>query len=210
MHSDAATSRSQLLDAAEALFARKGFEATTVKEIGRATGLNPALIYYYFAGKEELYKAVLERMVSSLVTRGGAALDLAGAPEEAIRALVRAQVEFLLGHPHLPRLLFRELVDHDAEHAQEVILQLAAGLFDRLCKLIKQGQASGVFRKELEPRFAAVSTVSQVAYFILARPAIGVFFGRGPGGVPDETVREFGRHAGDFAVHALTMKEQPA
>jgi AcrR family transcriptional regulator len=201
------TSRDQILDAAEGLFAAKGLRATTIKEIGTATGLNPALLYYYFAGKEELYQAVLERMVSGLVAQGASALDEPRAPSDAIRGLVRAQAEYLIAHPNLPRLLVRELLDHEARRAKDIILQVATGLFARLCRVIVAGQREGVFRADVEPRFAAVSTVSQVVYFALARPAVEVFFGGGPAAVSPEGFRAFARHAGEFAVLALATKE---
>jgi hypothetical protein len=41
----------------------------------------------------------------------------------------------------------------------------------------------------------------------VARPAIGLFFGEGARGVPEVTAREFGRHAGEFAVNALQSPE---
>ena len=202
-----APARDQILDAAEALFARKGFDPTTIKEIGTAAGLTPALLYYYFANKEELYRAVLQRVAGELVTRGRAGLDAAGTPELAIRGLVAAQVEFLLAHPNAPKLLVREMVDHDARHAETIILQLAAGIFRRLCELIEEGQRAGRFRRDVEPRFAAVSTIAQVVYFTIARPAIGLLFGAGAAGVSEAMARRFGRHAGEFAVRALTNPE---
>ena len=207
MTATAAPARDLILDAAERLFATKGYDGTTIKEIGSATGLNPALLYYYFAGKDELYRAVLGRAVGALVTTGSAVIEAAVAPADAIRALVATQAEFVLGHPHVSRLFVREMIDHDARRAEAVILQLAAGLFSRLCEVIEQGQRSGVFRTDVEPRFAAVSTISQVVYFTLARPAVGIFFGQGSAGITDHTVREFARHAGDFAVHALSPTE---
>ena len=203
-----ATTRDQILDAAERLFARQGFDPTTIKAIGGEAGLNPALLYYYFRSKEELYRAVLQRVVGGLVERGRAGLDGARSPEQAIRALVGAQVEFLLTRPNAPKLFVREMVDHDARHAESVILQVAAGLFQRLCGVIEEGQRTGVFRADVEPRFAAVSTVAQVVYFMIARPAVAVFFGQGAGGIPDETARAFGRHAAEFAVHALSTPER--
>lgn len=199
--------RDQILDAAEALFARQGFDPTTIKEIGAQAGLNPALIYYYFDSKEELYKAVLERVVGAMIRRGGAVLDQAADPEAAIRGLVAAQVEFVLSHPTAPKLLVREMIDHDARRAEAVILQVAAGLFQRLCDAIEQGQRLGQFRNDVQPRFAAISTISQVVYFMIARPAVGLFFGVGASGVSETTVRDFGRHAGEFAVRALSTVE---
>lgn len=199
--------REQILDAAESLFARQGLEATTIKQIGEAADLNPALLYYYFDDKEKLFHAVLERALQHLIERGSAALAESTDPRDAIRALAAAQVEFILSHPNVIKLVLRELLDHDARHAQPMLLKVSAALFQRLCDAIRRGQQMGLFRPELEPRFAAVSTISQVIYFSIARPAVGIFFGKGPGGVSDDTVRAFGRHAGDFAVSALTRPE---
>jgi TetR/AcrR family transcriptional regulator len=210
MSTENPASRDQILDAAEGLFARKGFEATTIKEIGATTGLNPALLYYYFAGKEELYHAVLVRLVTRLVSRGVAALERPVSPDEAIRGLVATQVEFLLAEPSLPRIMIREMVDHEARSAKDVILNVATSLFQRLCRVIEEGQETGVFRPDVEPRFAAVSTISQVVYFIIARPAVGIFFGLEQGRVPDALTREFAQHAGEFAVRALSPSRSAA
>ena len=197
--------REQILDAAESLFARKGLEATTIKEIGAVAQQNPALLYYYFGSKEELYRAVLQRTMTGMVSRGSAAFDAARGPADAIRALGSAQLEFLLTHPTAPRLLIREMIDHEARQAEAVLLETAAGLFARLCNVIEQGQRTGEFRRDVEPRFAAISTIAQVVYFFTARPAIGLFFGEGTRGVPEATARGFGRHAGEFAVRALSL-----
>ncbi|MGQ0702191.1 MAG: TetR/AcrR family transcriptional regulator [Gemmatimonadales bacterium] len=200
----AARAREQILDAAESLFARKGLGPTTIKEIGAAAHQNPALLYYYFRSKAGLYRAVLHRLVSAMVARGGAALDASASPPDAIRALTRAQVEFLLNHPNAPKLLVRELIDHDARRAEALLLEVAAKLFDRLCRLIRLGQRKGRFRSDIEPRFAAISTVAQCVYFAVARPAIGLFFGQGTNGVSARTARAFAKHAGEFAVAALS------
>lgn len=202
--------RDQILDAAEGLFAQRGFDPTTIKQIGAEAKLNPALLYYYFGSKEELYKAVFQRIVTGLAARGTEAIETAAAPAEAIRALVGTQVEFLLDNPNIPKLFVREMIDHEAKHAEAVVLKLAAGLFHRLCGVIERGQRDGVFRADVEPRYAAVSTISQVIYFMIARPAIAIFFGLAPGRVPEATARAFGRHAGDFAVRALSPAEQTA
>ncbi|MGH7560335.1 MAG: TetR/AcrR family transcriptional regulator [Gemmatimonadales bacterium] len=201
-----ASARDSILDAAESLFARKGFDPTTIKEIGAAAGQNPALLYYYFGSKAELYRAVLSRLMGELVQRGRARVDAAASPVEAIRALVETQVAFLLAHPNASKLFIREMVDHEARRGRQVILEMAAGLFARLCEVIETGQRAGTFRKDLAPRFAAVSVISQVVYFHLARPAVGLFYGLGPDGVGDELVGEFGRHAGEFALRALTRE----
>lgn len=202
--------RDALLDAAEGLFARKGFEATTIKEIGAAADLNPALLYYYFGNKEDLYRAVLTRIIGELVRLGQARVDAASSPVDAIRGVVETQAAFLIAHPTAPKLFVREMLDHGARRGEQAILQLAAGLFTRLCEVIEAGQRSGVFRPDVEARFAAVSIISQMVYFHLARPAIGLFYGLGPDGITDGMIREFSTHAGAFALAALEARGSEA
>ena len=56
-----------ILDAAEAVFARRGLSGTRVREIAEAAGVNGATLYNYYPSKSALYEAVLERGVAPLV-----------------------------------------------------------------------------------------------------------------------------------------------
>lgn len=197
------STRDAILDGAEQLFSERGFARTTIKQIGRQAGVNSALLYYYFVDKDQLYRAVLERFVSRLVARTMAGSTRDGGPVARLRAFVAAQADALAANPHFPRLLVRELVDFDAAHAVEQIQLLAATSFRRLCGLIEEGQRAGVFRRDVDPRFAAISTISQVAYFFVARPAVGILLGAGPDGPAPEVVRAYAGHAAEFALAAL-------
>lgn len=200
---DTPDSRTAILDAAEQLFARQGLAATTIKQIGADAGVNTALLYYYFPGKDALYAAVLERLVERFVSAGGARLDAAAEPDDAVRALLEWQAETLIAQPHIPRLLARELVDHGARHAVAPLTELAARLFGRLCDVIREGQRRGTFRGDVDPAFAAVSSISQIAYAMIARPAVGILLGQGVGGPADDTLRAYAHHAAGFALAAL-------
>jgi TetR/AcrR family transcriptional regulator len=59
---DAARTRVQVLDAAEAVFAREGFDAASLARIGEVAGVSRGTPSYFFGSKEQLYVAVLERM----------------------------------------------------------------------------------------------------------------------------------------------------
>lgn len=204
---DELQTRDLILDAAERLFATQGFAATTIKQIGTAAGVNAALLYYYFEDKEELYYAVLHRVISTLGARIVERMAAAHDPEEAVRALVATQAETLGARPHLPHLLMRELIDYGGANATPEFRMLSEGAFHRLCDAIRDGQRQGVFRTELDPRLAAISTIAQVAYFCIARPVMTTLLEETPEvtGSP-ERVTEFGRHAADFAVAALTCE----
>jgi AcrR family transcriptional regulator len=197
-------SRTAILDAAEKLFSTQGYAATTIKHIATEAGVNSALLYYYFADKLTLYREIVKRLLETLSTSGARVFEEAGSPAEAIRGLVGVQGELMASRPFAPRLIARELVDHEAGHASEHIAKLAAGVFAKLCDAIREGQRSGIFRDDLDPRFAAISTISQVVYFHIARPAVGIVLGYGPGGPPPDVARTFAAHAADYALAALT------
>lgn len=200
-----APSRDAILDAAESLFAEQGFNPTTVKQIAVAAGVNVALLYYYFRDKESLYHAVLERVIAGFIGKVVAAFASPASPADAVATLIRLQARALHEHPTMARLMARELLDHAASHAKPQIASLAANLFKRLCETIERGQREGAFRDDLNPRLAAISCIAQIAYFNLARPAVGILLGDDASS--GELYDHFSEHAATFALSALQTRD---
>lgn len=198
-----AASRDLILDAAELLFATRGFSAATIKQIAAAASVNSALLYYYFDSKETLYRETLRRILATLSGRGLEVLDHQASPSEAVRSLVGFQSAFLGSRPHLPRLLARELAGQETPDAMPMFGEILARLFRRLCEIIREGQEQGEFRADVTPEYAAISTISQVAYLHIARPGISRLLGHGADGPPPKEMAAFARHAADFALAAL-------
>lgn len=193
----------RILDAAEAGFARAGFAATSIKTIGHDAGLNPALLYYYFGDKEGLYHAVLRRRMEALGGMLGAALDPALPPEEAVAQVVRGYASFLRQHPALPRLMLREIIDHDAAHALAELRAGAGAMLRGIVSLVVRGQAQGVFRRDLDPVNIVVSMMGQVVYAFLAQPLIQGVLLEGRSRRSDAWLQQFGEHAVAFVLAAL-------
>ncbi|PCC69222.1 transcriptional regulator, TetR family [Nannocystis exedens] len=99
-----------ILVAAEQVLAEVGFARATTGRIAARAGVNVALVYRYFAGKEAIVGALVERGAErTLRAVQDALVEHASAPlAEAVRALVRA----LVLTPGLPQALHRELVEH--------------------------------------------------------------------------------------------------
>jgi AcrR family transcriptional regulator len=199
---EAPENKEGILDAAERRFAALGFDSTTIKQIAGDAGVNTALIYYYFADKEALYHAMVERLILKIASTMSGVLAGVRDPVSAIREFAKQHHAFLEAHPQMPRVVVRELVDHDAAHAQVAIAQLVAGTFEKLRGAIAAGQAAGVFRADMDPRFVAISLVSQTTYFNVARPAISLILAGG-GPIPRELGEAFAEHAGMFTLAAL-------
>lgn len=192
-----------ILDAAERLFAERGYDGCTVKQIGAAAKVNPALLSYYFGGKEGTYRAAIGRRLQAFAAEGMQDMSRAASPTDAIRRFAEAYMRFMLRHPTLPKLLIREVLDHDAEHAVEEVRVIAAGPFQALCDVVRAGQARGEFRTDLDPARAAVSILSPLVYVLVARPIAGILLTGRRRGLTDDALRDFAAHAADFALAAL-------
>jgi TetR/AcrR family transcriptional regulator len=105
----AAATRERILDAAEALFAENGLAGTAVRDIARDVGLTAASLYNHFAGKQELYEAVLERGVRPLIEMIQEMPSDSAAMDSRLELIDRI-MHHLGSRPHLPRLVHHEVI----------------------------------------------------------------------------------------------------
>jgi AcrR family transcriptional regulator len=102
--------RERILDAAEALFAERGFDGTTLRDVAACVGLRNPSLYNHFESKESLYAAVLERDIGPLFrllaryVEQGRDASAAAAAEEVIASVMQV----LTQRPALARLVQHE------------------------------------------------------------------------------------------------------
>jgi TetR/AcrR family transcriptional regulator len=92
--------RAEILDAAEALYAKEGWDLVTVDQIARSARLSRALVYVYFKDKEEILFAIGERAMSLLRDRFIAAAAGQNLGAEKIEAIGRAYMAYAFEFPH--------------------------------------------------------------------------------------------------------------
>lgn len=84
---------SQLLSIARQLFARKGYDATSLRDIAEAAQITKAALYYYFPNKDTLYERVVIESMAALLSEVQHAVARAHTPTEKVRAFLRASAE---------------------------------------------------------------------------------------------------------------------
>ena len=115
---DAQRSREAILDAAEQLFAEKGYEATSLQLVGTAANVSRATPGYFFGSKEGLYRAVLNRAftrVDTILHDAYAAAD-GSEPRDAIAGIIAAYLSI----PHQ----FVQLADREAQRGGLTIREI--------------------------------------------------------------------------------------
>ncbi|MDO5744180.1 MAG: TetR/AcrR family transcriptional regulator, partial [Micrococcaceae bacterium] len=91
------------------LFARQGFAATGIRELGAAAGINSATLYHYAGSKEELLVQVMRSCLEAMIASGAAALRSSAEPTLQLAALVSAHVGFTATNPLTARVAEYEM-----------------------------------------------------------------------------------------------------
>ncbi len=91
----------EIVDTAAELFARRGFQATSMDELSEATGLGAGGLYHYIGSKQKLLFQIFQQLMDPLLARAGEIEASDADPETKLRDLVRAwmrHIETHLGH----------------------------------------------------------------------------------------------------------------
>jgi TetR/AcrR family transcriptional regulator len=118
---DPERTREAILAAAEDLFARRGFEGTSLQQIGEAAGVARSTPAYFFGSKAALYDAVLVRVIASAqetMARAYAEGDEAPSVEDAVESYVGAAIDFLARDRNFVRLIQREALGEGSRVSQ--------------------------------------------------------------------------------------------
>jgi TetR/AcrR family transcriptional regulator len=138
--------RAAILAAAEYLFARRGYAATRLEDVGEAVGVKRAALFYHFRDKQTLHDAVIEDAFGVLVERLDAAFAAPSPVARRVELAVEAWVDAIVARPALARLVLR--------YAAEAEDRPAKTLFPAAERIVRQGWAlfeEGRTSGELEP-----------------------------------------------------------
>lgn len=144
--------RQEILTATRALFDANGSRDAQIEDIARAVGINRAIIYRHFSGKEELFAETLVGYLTELHEALAAADDPASEPAERLGALSDAMIDYGVGQPAFVdcalTLLRRPGPELMAEVGQPVMISLGQAMWSSLGRavaVIDAGVASGDF-----------------------------------------------------------------
>ena len=189
--------RQRLLDGAEALFAERGFEGTSLQALMERTGVNKALVSYHFGGKEGLYRAVLRSCLGALREPLEELRTGEGSAANRLRGIVEAVARTCVDRPALPAILLREHLAGGTRIDGDVFEDLAQGLRTTE-RVLQDGIASGDF-VEADAHSLHLSIVGGIAYFMASVPFRNASNSR----VSAPAVDAFIRHTQDLFVRAL-------
>lgn len=184
--------RARVLDAAEHVFADRGYVAATTREIAAAAGIPKRMLFYYFPTKDAVYRAVLARVAEAVAAIHRHFQNEPG-PVGLGDAIV-ALTHFTAANLPAFKVLLREIVD-GGPHLTAVAEQYLRPLFAAAAAEVTQNQRQGVFRT-VDPMHMLMNVGGLTLWYFLNVPLLRLIWDRDPL-APDvvaersEVVREF-------------------
>lgn len=148
--------REAILAAALPIFARKGFDVVTTREVAEAAGVSEALLYRHFASKREMYEAIQNVCVMQAAAEAQRIELLPDSSSTLVLSIYAIMRSMQLQHSsdaavtNVPRLVMRSLLT-DGAFARKIIHSSEAVWRPKLERCIRAGIAAGDIRNDFEP-----------------------------------------------------------
>lgn len=173
----------RILDAAHAVFVRKGTAGARLQDVAREAGVNQALLHYYFRSKARLSEAVFRRAAGELFPQVFEVMASEVELEDKVHRVIQLELDHLSRTPYLPGYIISELTHH-AERARQLISMLTGlnpervgpAIASTLARQIDARVRAGTMRPIAPDQFI-VNLMSLCIFPFAARPMLMAVLG---------------------------------
>jgi AcrR family transcriptional regulator len=200
--------KAHIINHAVELFAEKGFEGASIRDLAARAGVNVAMVNYYFGSKEKLFEAMVEDRAS--YTRG--LLDeIASNPGhsdlEKIELIIDSYIGKLFTNRKFHRVLHQEMMLSQRESLQDAIVEILYPNHVIIKNVLEHGMKKGTFRKVDAPMVIAtiIGSINQV---LLSRKLCNKMMNKESAYVPYDDAR-FSKRLGDHLKQLVSAHLLP-
>lgn len=169
-HNAAQDNRQKILDAAAQLFANKGFNGVSVREIAESAGVTKPVIYYYFESKEDLHQQLFQSAYQHTVGIHANIFDSGDPVETQMRELMRSHFRFCKDNPDMVKILYDTIgktINEKGLNSEKPELLQTDTKFKRFSDFVRLGQEKGTFKPSIDPVKAGMMFLGSMNIFIL-------------------------------------------
>ncbi|MBT0893057.1 TetR/AcrR family transcriptional regulator [Geobacter hydrogenophilus] len=158
--------RSKLMEVGTQLFAERGLNGVSIRELSHEAGASISMVSYYFGGKEGLYSAVLQEQFACFDQIGEIMEQHAG-PVDKIEAYIRWTIQRHRNNPHLLRFYTSELTN-PTTYFPRIVAPAIGKVIRILVKVVEEGIRERVFRQDAHAVNAVLALAGMVNYYFLS------------------------------------------
>jgi AcrR family transcriptional regulator len=141
----------QIIESAETLFAEKGFNGTSVRDIAEKANVNLAMISYYFGSKDKLLEALFSYRGEYLkITLENMMVDDTMSSMDKMNTVIDHYIEKVMKQQCFSRIMMREQVLNHTGFTAKLIFEMKKRNQELISRLIHDGQRKGEFRKNID------------------------------------------------------------
>ena len=139
----------QILQVAEKLFAEKGYDGTSIRDISKEAKINIAMVSYYFGSKEKLLERLIYFRTSGLKMKLENLFKENLPPLEKIEKFIELYIERIDHNRDLYQILHFEISSKKRAMDLKAFTDIKKGNLESLTKIIEEGQAQNSFKKDI-------------------------------------------------------------
>ena len=165
-----AARKQQLLAHAKQLFVANGYHNTTTEKIAQAAGITEPVLYRHFASKKALFLAVLREIREATLERWRTETAELPDPLAKLHAITDMYLGSMKAHAVEFRIMHRTLIESDDDEIAAFLRDFYIDSEGLLAQIIGEGQHTGVFRRNLDPRVGAWELIRTALGYTLTAP----------------------------------------
>jgi TetR/AcrR family transcriptional regulator len=176
--------RRQLVAHAKQLFVTKGYQDTTTDKIAASAGVSEPVLYRHFKSKKALFLEVLQEIRDATLNRWNTETAELNDPMARLHAIADMYLGTTREHALEFRIMHRTLFECDDEEIAAFLRSFYLDSEALLAQIISDGQQTGVFRRNLDPRVGAWEIIRTALGYTLTLP-LGIPLYQEPGYIPN-------------------------
>lgn len=160
----------QILQVTEKLFAEKGFDGTSIRDISKEAKINIAMVSYYFGSKEKLLEALILYRTADLKVKLENIFEAELSSLDKIEKYIDLYIQKINSNKELYQILHFEVSSNKRTMDLKSFTEVKKGNLATLTKIIEEGQSQNIFKKNIAIPLITTTIIGTYIHFQNNKP----------------------------------------
>lgn len=151
-----------LLKAATKIFAKSGFDQTSIDDIVQCAGVAKGTFYYHYKSKDEVFLDIIAGGIDDLTAKMAESAAMIDDPQEKFEAIINSQFDFFITNKDFCKLFISDIWRLESKWKQKYVTRRDQYV-KSLIETIELGQKANIFKSDLNPSICAVGIFGYIA-----------------------------------------------